>query len=249
MKLIWTYDSNSKLLTEEERIILVNYYILSITSAKKLGYHTIMVCNESENKFWKKYVVETCICDSYENSPLWDSFKMRGLELLSYNDYLIDGDVILHNKIPENRNDIIFDSYEILNWSNEYQPTINKLTELGIGNVIRIWDTKRIPIMNCGVLSINNIMLRLMYLTQWKKFNQFVIDNINEIDTKYATAVGAQYLLTLIANSYNGSSTKLTENLGDRGEYYQHYYGSQKYTSPIVPTDHILSPNESIKLF
>ena len=23
-----------------------------------------------------------------------------------------------------------------------------------------------------------------MYLTQWKKFNQFVIDNINEIDTK-----------------------------------------------------------------
>lgn len=249
MRLIWTYDSKSKVLTEEERIILLNYYILSITSAKKLGYHTVMVCNENETNFWKKYVVDTKPCDSYENSPLWDSFKIRGLELMAYNDYLIDGDVILHNSLPSNQSDIVFDSYEILNWKNEYEPTVDKLTELGIGDVIHIWDNKRIPIINCGILSINNIMIRRMYMNTWKKFNQFIIDNINEIDTKYATAVGAQYLLSLIVNSYNSSYTKLTENLGDYGDYYKHHYGYQKYTSPIVPIDHILSPKESIKLF
>jgi hypothetical protein len=249
MRLVWTYDSASKDLTETERITLVNYYILSINSASKLGYQTVMVCRESDYNFWKQYVNEIHICNCYENSPLWDSFKIYALETLRGEYYLIDGDVILHNNLPEINDDILFDSYEILNWSNEYQPTIDKLTKLGIGDVIRIWDNKRIPIMNCGVLSINNQIVKTLYMNLWKRFNQFVINNISEIDTKFATGVGAQYLLSLISNQYNIPSTKLTENLGDISEYYQHYYGSQKYITPIVPTDHILTTNSNIKLF
>lgn len=247
MKLVWTYDSTSKDLTETERITLLNYYILSINSAKKLGYHTTMVCNQNDIGFWDSYVDEVQYCNLH--SPLWDSFKMY--VLLSFRgDYcLIDGDVILHNNLPPIETDIAFDSYEILNWTNEYQPTIDTLTDLGIKEIIPYWNNKRIAIMNCGILKINNTMAKILYLIDWKGFNQFIIDNIKYIDTKYATGVGAQYLLSLIVNEYNLSTTNLTDNLGDYGKYYQHHYGSQKYTSPIVPTTTILSPNSSIKLF
>ena len=248
MRLVWTYDSTSKDLTETERVTLVNYYILSINSASKLGYQTVMVCRESDYNFWKKYVDEVHICNSYENSPLWDSFKIYALETLRGEYYLIDGDVILHKNLPD-INGVMFDSYEILNWTNEYQPTINKLTDLGIGDAIYIWNTERIPIMNCGVLSINDQIVKTLYVNLWKQFNHFVINNLSEIDTKFATGVGAQYLLTLIIKSFNIQPIKLTDNLGDSGEYYKHYYGSQKYITPIVPTNHIILPNSNIKLF
>lgn len=247
MRLVWTYDCTSKDLTETERITLVNYYILSINSAKKLGYHTTMVCNQNDIGFWDLYVDEVQYCNL--DSPLWDSFKIHVLSSFRGDYCLIDGDVILHNKLPLIETDIAFDSYEILNWTNEYQPTINILTDLGIKKIIPYWNNKRIPVMNCGILKINNTMAKILYLIDWKRFNQFVIDNIKVIDTKYATGVGAQYLLSLIVNEYNLSTTNLTDNLGDYGRYYQHHYGSQKYTSPIVPTTNTISPNGGIKLF
>ena len=247
MRLVWTYDCTSKDLTETERTTLVNYYILSINSAKKLGYHTTMVCNQNDIGFWDSYVDEVQYCNL--NSPLWDSFKIYVLSSFRGDYCLIDGDIILHNKLPIIETDVVFDSYEILNWSNEYQPTIDILTDLGIKEIIPYWDNKRIPVMNCGILKINSTMAKILYLIDWKRFNQFIIDNIKYIDTKYATGVGAQYLLSLIVNQYNLSTTNLTDTLGSYGNYYQHYYGSQKYTSPIVPTTNTILPNSSIKLF
>ncbi len=247
MRLVWTYDCTSKDLTETERITLVNYYILSINSAKKFGYHTTMVCNQNDIGFWDSYVDEVQYCNLY--SPLWDSFKIQVLSSFRGDYCLIDGDVILHNKLPLIETDVAFDSYEILNWTNEYQPTINILTDLGIKKIIPYWNNKRIPVMNCGILKINNTMAKILYLIDWKGFNQFIIDNIKYIDTKYATGVGAQYLLSLIVNKYNLSTTNLTDNLGDYGKYYQHHYGSQKYTSPIVPITNVIPPNDKIKLF
>ena len=247
MRLVWTYDCTSKDLTETQRTILVNYYILSINSAKKLGYHTTMVCNQNDIGFWDSYADVVQYCNLH--SPLWDSFKMHVLSSFRGDYCLIDGDVILHKKIPIIETDVAFDSYEILNWTNEYQQTIDILTDLGIKKIIPYWDDKRIPIMNCGILKINNTMAKILYLIDWKGFNEFVIHNIKYIDTKYATGVGAQYLLSLIVNEYNLSTTNLTDTLGCYGEYYQHHYGSQKYISPIVPTTDIITPNCSIKLF
>jgi hypothetical protein len=249
MRLVWTYNCTSKDLTETERTILVNYYILSINSAKKLGYHTTMVCNQNDIGFWDSYVDEVKYCNLYLDSPFWDSYKMYVLTSFRGDYFLIDGDVILHSELPIIETDIAFDYYEILNWTNEYQPTIDTLTDLGIKEIIPFWDNKRIPIINCGVLKINNTIAKLLYIIDWKSFNQFVVDNIDSIDTKYATGVGAQYLLSLIVNEYNLSTTNLTDNLGEYGKYYQHYYGSQKYSTPIVPTDNILLPSSSIKLF
>jgi hypothetical protein len=54
MKLIWTYDGNvgKTHYTQDKRITIINYYILSIYKAKKLGYHTIIyVTPESKHYF------------------------------------------------------------------------------------------------------------------------------------------------------------------------------------------------------
>lgn len=249
MKLVWTYDAKSKKLNETERIILTNYYILSIQSASKLQYETVMVCNSNEVDFWKQYVDEVHICNGYENSSLWDSFKIYALETLKGEYCLMDGDVILHNRLPDINDGIIFDSYEILNWTNEYQPTIDLLTNLKVDEHVYLWNDKRIPIMNCGILNITNPIFRVLYISIWKTFNRFVNDNINYVDTKFATGVGAQYILSLITNEYNIKTTNLTNNLGEYGKYYQHHYGSQKYKSPIVPITYTIPPNGGIKLF
>ena len=109
MKLIWTYDINAKQLSEVNRTILTNYYILSIKSAKNLGYYTIMYCNSSIKDFWSDYVDEVNEVDNYENSLLWDSFKIKVLEERDDEFCLIDGDVILHDRLPEFYNEVDID--------------------------------------------------------------------------------------------------------------------------------------------
>lgn len=249
MKLIWTYDSKSKNLTEQNRIILTNYYILSINRGKQFGYHTIMYCNSSQVDFWLDIADEVIAVDSYENSPLWDSFKIKVLEDRDDDFCLIDGDVILHNKLPDFYNDVVIDSYEIMNWHNEYLPTIEKLTELNISDVIDIWESKRHYIMSCGILYIRTPEIREMYVNLWKTFNQFVITNIDSIDTYRATAVGAQFLLTLMVKKDELRYNCLSRQFGERGEYYQHFFGENKYKHPIVQTDGIYRKDSQIKIF
>lgn len=248
MKLIWTYDISAKELSEVDRTILTNYYILSIKSAKNLGYYTIMYCNPSIKEFWSDYADEVNEIDSYEDSPLWDSFKIKVLEDRDDEFCLIDGDVILHDRLPDLYNDVVIDSYEIMNWHSEYLPTIEKLTELNISDVIDIWESKRHYVMSCGVLYITP-KIRKMYVNLWKTFNQFVISNIDSIDTYRATAVGAQFLLTLMVKKKELRYNTLSKQFGERGEYYQHFFGENKYKHPLVPTDRIIAKYSQSKVF
>jgi hypothetical protein len=243
MRLIWTYDSNSKNLSIKDKITLINYYILSIIKAKKFtNCKTIMYCDLYAYNIFKSIVDEIHLVNqSYHNSPLWDNFKILALsEQIDSNYYLIDGDIILHNELPMLESDVIFDSYEILNWKNEYQPTINVLNELGIDEIIPEWTGEKLPVMNCGILNIKNKNHRDLYIQKWKDFNAFVIDNIDKIDTKYATAVGAQYLLTLICKKYNIQNKKICSNFGEIGDYYKHYFGTIKFTNGLVPSNYII---------
>ena len=249
MKLIWTYDSNSKNLTETNRTILINYYILSISRAKRFDYYTIMYCSSDEVDFWLRYVDEVIPVDSYENSPLWDSFKIKVLEERSDDFCLIDGDVILHNKLPDFYNDVAIDGYEIMNWYNEYLPTIEKLTELNISDVIDLWECKRHYVMSCGILYIKSPEVRKMYVNYWKVFNEFIKSNIDSVDSYRATAVGAQFLLTLMVKKKNLTYNSLSAQFGERGEFYQHFFGDNKYKHPLVPTDTIIDKDFQIKIF
>lgn len=249
MKLIWTYDINAKQLSEVNRTILTNYYILSIKSAKNLGYYTIMYCNSSIKDFWSDYVDEVNEVDNYENSLLWDSFKIKVLEERDDEFCLIDGDVILHDRLPEFYNEVVIDGYEIMNWYSEYLPTIEKLTELNISDVIDLWECKRHYVMSCGILYIKTPEIRKTYVNLWKLFNQFVISNKDSIDTYRATGVGAQFLLTLMVKKNNLRYNSLSSHFGDRNEYYQHFFGDNKYKHPLVPTDTIITKDFQSKIF
>lgn len=251
MKLVWTYNDKSKNLSDTERITLINYYITSIYQAKKLGYYTIIYCNNEICKFWEDYCDEVItINDSlYLNSPLWDSFKMFVIDNRDDEFCLIDGDVLLHTKLPIMSGDVVFDSYEILNWKKEYESTINKLTDLNIKEVIGFWSNERIPVMSCGILYFYSNEMGKLYCYWWKKFNEFILNNINSIDTHRATAVGAQYLLTIMCKKFNLKTQNLSKNFGEKGRYYHHYFGDKKYLKPLVDTNNIININSKSKLF
>ena len=248
MKLIWTYDGRVKVSRMSEtnrRTILINYYIISITKAKKLGYYTILYTDSSSVNLFKDLADETIIVDSYEDSMLWDYLKIKVLEDRNDEFCLIDGDVIVKQKFPEFTTDITFDTYEVGNWYREYAKPIKELNELGINNIIDIWDINKKPVINCGILQIKNKEHRILYVEYWKKYNNWIKENhINyNIDIDYATMIGAQYLLTLIVNHNNLTKTNLNSSMGEEGKYHRHYFGMTKFFEGIVPDTHIIEYN------
>jgi hypothetical protein len=245
MKLVWTYNSNVKfdtvvgVHTPEREIILLNYYIHSIKTAIKFGYHTIIYCDIKLLPHFKDVAHEVIIVDDYENSPLWDSFKIKVLEDRHDDFTLIDGDVILHDRLPKFTTDVIFDSYETTAFKHKYKDILIELTKMGIKDVIDIWDDKQLPIFSCGVLSIRNPSLKMKYVHYWKLYNQFIINHIDMVNIDLATMVGAQYLLSILSET--NTHSKLSDLVSGDNPYYKHYCGPLKYNNPIVPKECLIS--------
>lgn len=245
MKLIWTYNSNVKFdtvvgeHTPQREIILLNYYIHSIKTAINFGYHTIIYCDSKLSPYFKDIAHEVIVISEYENSPLWDSFKIKVLEDRHDEFTLIDGDVILHDRLPKFTTDVIFDSYETTAFKYKYKNILTELTKMGIKEVIDIWDDKQLPILSCGVLSIRNSLLKEKYVHYWKRYNQFIIDHIDMVNIDLATMVGAQYLLSILSET--NSHSKLSNLVSGDNPYYKHYCGPLKYNNPIVSTEHLIS--------
>jgi len=204
MKLIWTYNYHAKVgdnvgaHTLERRITLVNYYILSIQSAKNLGYYTIIYCDDTYASLFEKLVDEIHIIKSTsENEYLWDGYKIEALKRRTDDgEYcLIDGDVILNSKLPIPTTDFMFDSYETINWKSDYEKVVNQMTDLQISELVPEWVNIKTPIMSCGILYIKNSQFKNIYIDRWEKCKKLVMDNFNEIDNDYATMVISQYLL------------------------------------------------------
>ena len=245
MKLIWTYTSNVIFGNEmgkhtPERIrILINYYIHSIQSAKNLGYYTIIYCDERSKYYFNNIVDEIITINSNEKSPLWDWVKIKVLEERNDDFCLIDGDIILHSKLPKFTTDITFDSYEINNFKHNYKSILNDLTDMGISNEIPIWQNIQLPIISCGLLNIKNKELKQNYIYNWKLYNEFIKPHIDKVDIDCATMVGAQYLLSILALGL--THTKLSNLVGIDNPYYKHHCGPVKYNNPIVPTNRIIT--------
>jgi hypothetical protein len=193
-------------------------------------------------EYFKDYVNEIIELNDYENSILTDSFKIKVLEERDDDFCLIDGDVILKNKLPNLESVIMFDTYEIGNWNKEYKSTVNKLSNLGIVNIIPFWEGKRLNVINCGLLKISDRNLKESYVKFWKKYNNWIKDKFenNSLNLYSVTMVGAQYLLTLIVEYKSIKGTCLNKTMGEIGSYYTHYFGDIKYKTPIVPTDQLI---------
>lgn len=249
MKLIWTYDGTVGKLdnTNKKRIILINYYILSITKAKKLGYHTIIYVTPESKDIFDGVANEIIIVEQKYNTKLWDYLKIYVLNNRNDNFILIDGDVILNKKLPEVTEDILFDTYEIPNWEFEYYDTIKQFLDLGIKNKVDYWSLEKRPVMNLGILYIKNEKLKNEYILKWNIIN----DWMNTLDTNVvlnldrATMVVSQFLITLISDYWGLSRKYITNHIGDENEYYTHYCGNIKFVRQIVSSDKIIKSQKS----
>lgn len=261
-KLIWTYNSNIKVKSNnpssvyytenkndsKRKNITINYYILSITNAKKLGYTCVIYTDNESSIYFENIVDELIVVSDYEESPLFDSFKFKVLEERDDEFCLIDGDLILHSKLPIFVNDIVFDSYETGSWSKVYSDTISTLDNLKITKSLSFWENEKTDIMCCGLLYFKNKKHRITYLNLWKEFNSFIKNHLTSVDLDFATAVGAQYLLTIMVKKLKLNNLNISNQLGVRNQYYHHHNGDLKYKKPIVPTDYILNNEDTLKL-
>lgn len=251
MKLIWTYDGRMNKGDDnyKNKIILINYYIHSIITAKQFGYITIIYCDTNSEKYFKDIVDEIVIVDSYEDSIIWDYMKVKVLEDRDDEFYLIDGDVILHSILPTPISDIVFDTYETANWLNEYSNTVNQLKDLGIGEIIPYWKSDRIAVISTGVFYMNS-KYRNAYVSEFKKCNKFINDlkHTTEFHKDFISLVGGQFLLTIFTNHNNLTKLNINNNMGDVGKYYKHHFGKTKFRNPIVTHEYIIQPNKAKNL-
>jgi hypothetical protein len=258
MKLVWTYDSEVKTIVssvgnwdmgyvENRKMILLNYYIHSIKSAKELGYYTIIYCNSNSVKYFKDLVDEFIVVDKYENTPLWDGIKTCPLEHRNDSFCLIDGDIILHKRLPEFDTDIVFDVLESGNWEKDYEETVNKLDKLNIGEIIPEWCPNRILIANSGVLYVNNKEFKNRYINGWKEINNFIKNHLDEINTFQGSLIAGQLFFTLLMNKMNISNKPLSEFLGHDNGYYTHFYGGTKFKNPITKYNSYILEKEGKK--
>ena len=246
MKLIWTYDDKMDKgeSSSKNRIILINYYIQSIIKAKHFGYETIIYCNSNLVEYFKDIVDEIVIVESYEDSIVWDYMKVKVMEDRDDEFCLIDGDIILHNKLPEFKTDIVFDTYETANWIDEYSETTKQLEDLGINETISYWDSIRKPVISTGIFYLAP-KFRMDYVNEFKKCNEFINMNksTNNFHKDFISLVGGQYLLTLFVNDRNLSKSNYTNNMGEMGEYYKHHFGKTKFENPLVSDTIIFNPS------
>ena len=256
MKLVWTFDSMQLSHKKDWQFILINYYLESIKKAKELGYYTIIYTNIDCKHYFIEITDEVIILTN-SDSPLFDWMKIEVLKSRIDTFCLIDGDLILHKKLPEFTTDVVYDSPEVNGWG-PYNRTIKLLDTIGIGDEIEHWYTKKVDVFNCGILYINNIEFKKLYIKNWEIANTFVKNNISKFTTTlvvddlknfqrdevligigtttyHATAACSQYYLTILVNKLGISNTNLQEKTNIKGNYYIHYTGAEKYKNPKVP--------------
>lgn len=248
MKLIWTYDGSVEktIMNETFRIVLINHYILSIMTAKKIGYHTIIYCDKNSEGYFKDVVDEIIYLEHNLYEKIWDYPKLYVLENRQDDFILIDGDVILNKKLPEFNEELIFDAFEDGNWNFEYLGIITRLEKLGINTIIPFWSVDRLPVINTGILYIKNTEFKNQYVRYWKILYNFIFSLDETFDKSKLAMVISQFLLTILAKYHNVKLTNMNKYRSERGEYYTHYFGIHKMTNNLVPDDKIIKYNKTL---
>jgi hypothetical protein len=247
VKLIWTYDDTAgkSFYKDEHRITLINYYIFSITNAKQLGYETIIYTTNYSKKYFENIVDEIIVVDRPYDTKVWDYLKIYVLENRNDNFCLIDGDLILNKKLPIFTEEVLFDSVDDWNWEYEYNDIVKQFANLKINEIIEFWSTEKIPTMNLGILYIGNDLIKNEYIQLWKKMNEWLNIQTEEINFDLATMVISQYLLTLICNKNGVDRKSFRKNTTTKSDFYNHYIGDIKFKQSLVPNDTIIKINKT----
>lgn len=230
MKLIWTYNKNADSHTSSITN-LKNYYKRSIWDAKHFGHTTEMYSNDLD---FKEHVDVFHYVD--REAMFWDEYKMVPLSREDEEIVLVDGDIVWHQKFKLNRNvDVVFDCYETDNWNVVYKEDVDKLSQLGIRDIIPEWDGKRRAVMNTGILGFNNKVLQRLYVDSYAKFTEVINSHRDKVNVNKCTWIGAQYLLTTIVDNRGYSSYSYSTKIGENNGLYTHHVGSIKDKSPYNP--------------
>lgn len=258
MKLVWTYDSEVKTIVnsvghwdmgyvENRKMILLNYYIHSITKAKEFGYYTIIYCNDLSAKYFEGLVDEVIVIPKYENTLLWDGIKTHPMEFRNDEYCLIDGDVILHQPLPQFKKDIVFDVYEAGNWERDYEETVLRLDSMGIGDLIPEWNPQRTVVAGSGFMWLQNKEFRDLYVNRWKVFNNFISENSEVLNTFQASIIAGQMMFTLLIKHYGYEFDTMSKHMDDSNPYYTHFYGGRKFKHPITKYNSYILSKEGKK--
>lgn len=243
MRLIWTYNGKPVTIDKNpyKTIVRVNFYITSISIAKRMGYRVVMYCDRQSTKYFEEFVDEIYILPQYQ-TPFWDSYKIDVLEKETGEYCLIDGDILLHNKLPDMTDDLTIDCFEIKTFKKYYKPTIDLLTDLGVKEVIPEWENREQDMINHGIMCFQNENFKQLYLERWKRYGRFVEDNISKITDMTYASLASQYILVTLMNANPQWKVKnLSNKLGKPNEYYTHFAGDMKFENPRVPTDKIIT--------
>ena len=249
MKLIWTYDGNvgKTHYTQDKRITIINYYILSIYNAKKFGYHTIIYVTPESKHYFNNVADEVLLLENELYQKVWDYPKIYVLENRDDDYILIDGDVILNKRLPEFKCDIMFDTYEEDDmWNFEYVELIQQLNNMGISNIVNFWEDKKIAVMNTGILHIKNNDFKKNYVKLWKEMYNWIFSQSESVDSNKIAIVISQFFLTLLANNKNMVVKNINNYVGENSEYYKHYFNNHKFFNNLVPNNKILKLKKSI---
>ena len=233
---VYTYD-NSVHNDPEKKESIFQFYVYSIKSAIEVGYSPIIYTNS--NRF-NDFPISVIKVD--KSFLLWDAYKFVALEEINNNCFLVDGDVFFHKKIEFNSKiDVYFDAWEYSNWAVLYNDGIKKLSEMGIQNTIPEWSYTKQQVMSCGILKIYNKEFKEIYLDRWKNFHKFIENNKDEFADSKFTAIGAQYLLTILCNYYKVTKHNFSTKLRSPNNFYTHYAGKIKFRGgvPLVKKSRI----------
>jgi hypothetical protein len=245
MKLIWTYNDSPVSLENDDyrKIIRINLAIQSIKAAKGLGYFTSMYCNKESANYFIKFVDEINILEQYD-TPFWDCFKIDVLEKETGEFCLIDGDIILHNRLPEFTEDLVIDSFE-RRTCKRYYDLFDIIDTLNIKKYVKDWvNDKKLLIINHGIMYFKNESFKQIYLENWKNYGIFVTNNKDNIDDMVYASLTSQYILSILVKKYSINVKALSHSILEKNDYYIHYAGDNKFTNPIVPTNYIISDSK-----
>lgn len=198
---------------------------LSSKTARKLGYRVVLYTDDNTIHHGLD-IDELNLIEC--NSKLWDSLKIKVLETRQgLNYFLADYDIEFYTELPLNSDkDIIFDAYEdnIKIWNWAYKNTVEKINSRF---TLPDWSSNRIPVINVGILKINNSELKQRYINEWYKLEELTKDlNINPF---FLTATVTQYLLTVLVKQGEHTTENYSgTNLGVANKFYHHFNGPQK---------------------
>jgi hypothetical protein len=241
-KLIWGLyfedeDLNQNLYT------LINFHRLSITNANKLGYDCVLYTPHYLHKYFTDLTVKLVDIPKVGN-VFFDYVKNYILKVEKGMYFIIDGDLILNQRLPTINADLIYEKKEPQSWELFYKNEVETLTNLGIGDIIPEWTgKKRFDILNIGLVYVKEDNFKEIWIDRWDKVKHFVETNIKENQSSY-TPIAAQYMLTELVDYYKLDVKDFKTNSSK--DTYIHYMGNVKNTISFIPTNKILTFNQTL---